>query len=99
MTQDRAMRAITALVRFATPRWLFAGDPNPEVTFTCEVVDQGQRTKLPAKRVRLESPVECKLSVAGAAPPEPFAARFVTTWTDYDCAKQCRRNPNASPGT
>jgi hypothetical protein len=87
MTQDRAMRMITALVALATPGLAFAADPNPKATLTCELVDEGRRTKLPAKRVRLEAPVECKLSVAGAALPEPFAARLVTTWTDYDGAK------------
>jgi hypothetical protein len=87
MTQDRAMRMIAALVALATPGLAFAADPNPKATFTCELVDEGRRSKLPAKRVRLEAPVECKLSVAGAARPEPFAARLVTTWTDYDGAK------------
>jgi hypothetical protein len=87
MTQDRAMRMIIALVALATPGLAFAADPSPKTTLTCELVDAGRRTKLPAKRVRLEAPVECKLSVAGAALPEPFAARLVTTWTDYDGAK------------
>ena len=77
------MRMIAALVALATPGLAFAADPNPKATLTCELVDEGRRTKLPAKRVRLEAPVECKLSVAGAARPEPFAARLVTTWTDY----------------
>jgi hypothetical protein len=87
MTQDRAMRMIAALVALATPGLAFAADPNPKATLTCELVDGSRHTKLPAKRVRLEAPVECKLSVAGAALPEPFAARLVTTWTDYDGAK------------
>ena len=86
MTQDRAMRMIAALVALATPGLAFAADSNPKATLTCELVDEGRRTKLPAKRLRLENPVECKLSVAGAARPEPFAARLVTTWTDYDGA-------------
>ena len=81
------MRMIIALVALATPGLAFAADPSPKTTLTCELVDAGRRTKLPAKRVRLEAPVECKLSVAGAALPEPFAARLVTTWTDYDGAK------------
>ena len=81
------MRMIAALVALATPGLAFAADPNPKATFTCELVDEGRRTKLPAKRVRLEAAVECKLSVAGAARPEPFAARLVTTWTDYEGAK------------
>src|SRR5258708_8343354 len=82
MTQDR-MRMIAALVALATPGSAFAAEPSPKATLTCELVDEGRRTKLPAKRVRLEAPVECKLSVAGAARPEPFPARLVTTWTDY----------------
>ena len=81
------MRMIAALVALATPGLAFAADPNPKATLTCELVDEGRRTKLPAKRVRLEAPVECKLSIAGAARPEPFAARLVTTWTDQDGAK------------
>src|SRR5258708_17445229 len=86
MTQDR-MRMIAALVALATPGSAFAAEPSPKATLTCELVDDGHRTKLPAKRVRLEAPVECKLSVADAARPEPFAARLVTTWTDYNGAK------------
>jgi hypothetical protein len=87
MTQDRAMRMIAALVALATPALAFAADSNPKATLTCELVDEGRRTQLPAKRVRLEAPVECKLSVAGAARPEPFTARLVTTWADYDSGK------------
>src|SRR3982750_1173522 len=87
MTQDRAMRMIAALVALAIPAPVFAAEPNLKATLTCELVDEGHRTKLPAKRVRLEAPVECKLSIAGAARPEPFAARIVTTWTDYAGAK------------
>jgi hypothetical protein len=75
---------IAALIMLATPGLGLAAEPNPKASLSCEVVEQGQRTKLPAKRVRLDYPVECKLSVAGAARPEPFAARLVTTWTDYD---------------
>jgi len=78
---------IAALVALATPGLAFAAESSPKATLSCEVVDEGRRTKLPVKRVRIESPVECKLSVAGAARPEPFAARLVTTWTDYDGAK------------
>src|SRR6266568_3194072 len=70
------MRMIVTLVALATPGLAFAADTNPKATLTCELVDEGRRTKLPAKRVRLEAPVECKLSVAGAARPEPFAARL-----------------------
>jgi hypothetical protein len=87
ITQDRAMRIIAALIVLATPGLAFAVEPNPEAALTCEVVEQGRRTKLPAKRIRIEYPVECKLSVAGAARPEPFAARLATTWTDYDGPK------------
>ena len=81
------MRMIVALAALAAPGLAFAAEPNPKATLSCEYVDEGRRTKLPAKRIRLEAPVECKLSVAGAARPEPFAARLVTTWTDYDGAK------------
>src|SRR5260370_8064443 len=86
MAQDR-MRMIAALVALATPGSAFAAEPSPKATLTCELVDDGHRTKLPAKRVRLEAPVECRLSVAGAARPEPFAARLVTTWPDEGGAK------------
>jgi hypothetical protein len=79
---------IAALVALATPGFAFAAESGPKATLTCEIVDEGRRTKLPVKRVRIESPVECKLSVAGAARPEPFAARLVTTWTDYEGAKR-----------
>jgi hypothetical protein len=88
MTQHRAIRLITALVTLATPGVAFAAEADPKATLTCEYVDEGRRTKLPAKRIRLEAPVECKLSVAGPARPEPFAARLVTTWTDYDGPKR-----------
>lgn len=81
------MRMIAALVALATPGLAFAAEPNPKATLACEAVDEGHRTKLPAKRIRLEAPVECKLSVAGAARPEPFTARLVTTWTDYNGTK------------
>ena len=81
------MRILAVLITLATPGSAFAVEPAPKATLACEVVEQGQRTKLPAKRIRLEDPVECKLSVAGAARPEPFAARIVTTWTDYDGPK------------
>ena len=81
------MRMIAALAALANPGSTFAADSNPKATLTCELVDEGRRTRLPAKRVRLEAPVECKLSVAGAARSAPFSARLVTTWTDYDGAK------------
>ena len=82
------MRMIVALVGLATPGLAFAAEPNPKAALTCELVDEGRRTKLPAPRVRLEAPVECKLSVAGAARPEPCKARLVTTGTDYQGAKK-----------
>ena len=78
------MRMIAALVALATPVLAFAADPNPKATLTCEIVEKGGCTKLPAKRIRIEEPVECKLSVAGAA-------RLVTTWTDYDGPKAVPR--------
>ena len=81
------MRMIAALVALAAPGLAFAADPNLKASLTCELVDEGRRTKLPAKRVRLDDPVECKLSVAGAARAEPYTARLVTTWTDYDGGK------------
>jgi hypothetical protein len=87
VTPKRAMRLIAALVALVAPGLAFAAGPDPKATLACELVDEGRRTKLPAKRVRLEAPVECKLSVDGAARPEPFAARLVTTWTDYDGGK------------
>ena len=85
------MRLIAALVALATPGLAFAAESNPKASLTCELVDEGRRTKLPARRIRLDYPVECKLSVAGAARPEPFAARLVTTWTDYDGPKAVPR--------
>lgn len=80
------MRMIVLLAVLAIPGLAFAADPSPKATFACELVDEGHRTRLPAKRIRLEAPVQCKLSIAGAARPKPFAARLVTTWTDYDSA-------------
>jgi hypothetical protein len=87
MTQDRTKRMFAALVALATPGLAFAAEPNPKATLSCEVVEKGGRTRLPAMRIRIEEPVECKLSVASAARPEPFAARLVTTWTDYEGGK------------
>ena len=98
MTQDRAMLLIAALVALATPGLAFAAESSPKATLSCEVVDEGRRTKLPVKRVRIESPVECKLSVAGAARPEPFAARLVTTWTDYEGAKRVPKKSDRLTG-
>ena len=98
MTQDRAMLLIAALVALATPGLAFAAESSPKGTLTCEIVDEGQRTKLPVKRVRIEAPVECKLSVAGAARPEPFAARIVTTWTDYEGAKRVPKKSDRLTG-
>ena len=98
MTQNR-IRMIAALVALATPGPAFAAEPSPKATLTCELVDDGHRTKLPAKRVRLEAPVECKLSVADPARPEPFAARLVTTWTDYNGAKAVPKKSERLTGT
>ena len=92
------MRMIAALAALAIPGSAFAADSSPKATLNCELVDEGRRTKLPAKRVRLEAPVECKLSVAGAARPEPFAARLVTTWTDYDGPKAVRKKSERHTG-
>jgi hypothetical protein len=99
MTQDRTMRMIAALVALATPGLAFAAESNPKATLTCELVDEGRRSKLPAPRVRLEAPVECKLSVAGAARPEPFAARLITTWTDYQGTKKVPKKSDRLTGT
>src|SRR5690349_14068518 len=99
MTLNRTMRTIGALIALATPGVAFAAEPNPKATLTCELVDEGRRSKLPAKRVRLEAPVECKLSVAGASRPEPYAARLVTTWTDYDGAKKAPKKSDRHTGT
>ena len=99
MTQHRAMCMLAALIALATPELAFAADTSPKGNLTCELVDEGRRTKLPAKRVRLEAPVECKLSVAGAARPEPFAARLVTSWTDYDGAKRVPKKSDRLTGT
>ena len=93
------MRMIAALVALATSGLAYAADTNPKATLTCELVDEGRRTKLPAKRVRLEAPVECKLSVAGPARPEPFAARLVTTWTDHDGPKAVPKKSERLTGT
>lgn len=91
MTKVRAMRMIivlAALVTIAAPELAFAAEASPKATLTCEVVDEGKRTKLPVRRIRIEAPVECKVSVDGAARAEPFAARIVTTWTDYSDNKK-----------
>src|SRR3954469_16522357 len=86
MILHRAMQGIVAAVALSVPGLALAAHTDPKGRPACALVDEGRRSKLPAKRVRLEAPVECKLSVAGAARPEPFAARIVTTWTDYDNA-------------
>jgi hypothetical protein len=90
---------IAALVALATPGLAFAAESNPKASLTCELVDEGRRTKLPARRIRLDYPVECKLSVAGAARPEPFAARIVTTWTDDQGAKKVPKKSDRLTGT
>ena len=99
MMQDRAVRMIAALVALATPGLAFAAESNPKASLTCELVDEGRRTKLPARRIRLDYPVECKLSIAGAARPEPFAARIVTTWTDDQGAKKVPKKSDRLTGT
>ena len=99
MMQDRAVRMFAALVALATPGLAFAAESNPKASLTCELVDEGRRTKLPARRIRLDYPVECKLSVAGAARPEPFAARIVTTWTDDQGAKKVPKKSDRLTGT
>jgi hypothetical protein len=90
---------IVALVALAAPGSAFAAEAAPQATLSCELVDEGRRSKLPAPRVRLEAPVECKLSLAGAARPEPFAARLVTTWTDYQGAKAMPKKSARLTGT
>ena len=97
--QDRAVRMIAALVALATPGLAFAAESNPKASLTCELVDEGRRTKLPARRIRLDYPVECKLPVASAARPEPFAARIVTTWTDDQGAKKVPKKSDRLTGT
>ena len=84
------MRTVAALIALAIPGSAFATEANPKATLSCEVVEKGGRTKLPVKGgIRIdEEHVECKVSVAGAARPEPFAARIVTTWTEYTDARK-----------
>lgn len=86
--QYRAMRMITTLVALAAPGLAFAAEPSLKANLSCELVDEGQRTKLPAKGIRLEAPVECKVSLAGPTRADPFTARLVTTWTDYNGPKK-----------
>jgi hypothetical protein len=96
---DRAMRMIAALVALAIPGSALAAEANPKASLACEVVENGGRTKLPAKPLRLEEPVACKLSIAGAARPEPFAARLVTTWTEYtDAGKKVPKKSDRHTG-
>ena len=93
------MRMIAALVALAVPGPAFAAEANPKATLTCEVVENGGRTRLPTRPLRLEEPVECKLAVAGAARPAPFAARLVTTWTDYtDAGKKVPKKSDRLTG-
>jgi hypothetical protein len=99
MTQVRAIRMIAALIALAAPGSAFAAESTPKATLACEVVDEGQRTKLPAKRIRIEAPVECKVSVAGPARTEPFAARLVTTWNDYNGTKPVPKKSERLTGT
>lgn len=92
------MRMIVVLIGLAIPGIAFAAEAKPTATLACEYVDEGRRTKLPAKRVRLEAPVECKVSVAGPARPEPFAARIVTTWIDYQGSKKVSKKSDRHTG-
>jgi hypothetical protein len=98
MTKDRAMRMIVALVVLTIPALAFAAESSPKVSLTCELVDDGHRTRLPVKRVRTEAPIECKVAVAGAARTEPFAARIVTTWTDYEGSKPVKKKSDRHTG-
>ena len=85
----RMIAALTGLVALAIPGLACAAEASPKATLSCEVVENGGRTKLPVKGgIRIDEPVECKVSVAGAARPEPFAARIVTTWTEYTDARK-----------
>ena len=98
MTQGRAILMIAALFALAPLGLALAADPNPKATLSCELVDGGQRTKLPANGLRLEAPVECQISVAGPARAEAFAARLVTTWTDYAGSKPVRKKSERLTG-
>lgn len=99
MKQDRTTRMIAALVVLAIPGSAFAAEAPPKASLSCEAVENGGRTKLPTRRIRLEESVECKLSVAGAARPAPFAARLVTTWTDYtDAGKKVPKKSDRHTG-
>jgi len=83
------MRTLGVLIALTTPGLAFAAEAGPKATLACEIVEEGTRTKLPTTHpIRIDFPVECKISVAGAARPEPYAARIVTTWTDYDGPKK-----------
>ncbi len=93
------MRIVGLLIALITPGLAFAAEAGPKATLSCEAVDEGKRTKLPAKRIRIESAVECKVSVAGAALPEPYAARIVTTWTDYDGPRKVPKKSDRHSGT
>jgi hypothetical protein len=97
--QDCVMRIVGVLIALITPGLAFAAEAGPKATLSCEVVDEGQRTKLPAKGLRIEAPIECKVSVAGAARPEPYAARIVTTWIDYDGPKKTPKKSEPHTGT
>ena len=92
------MRMIAAFVALAIPGIALAAESPPNATLACEVVDEGKRIKLPAKNVRIDYPVECKVSVAGPAHAEPFAARLVTTWTDYEGKKKVAKKSDHLAG-
>jgi hypothetical protein len=88
-----------ALIALAAPGSAFAAESAPKATLACEAVDEGKRTKLPARQIRLDAPVECKVSIAGAARTEPFAARLVTTWSDYSGTKAVPKKSERLTGT
>ena len=60
----------------------------PLIKLTCEVIgEDGKRVKLPAKRIRIETPVECRLSAEGGKSPAvllDFRSRLTTSWKEYD---------------
>lgn len=92
------MRMIVVFVALATPGLAFAAESNPKASLSCELVDEGRRTRLPVKRVRTEAPIECKVSVAGAPRPAPFTARIVTAWTDDDAGKAVKKRSDRHTG-
>ena len=90
---------IGVLIALTAPGLAFAAEAGPKATLSCEVVDEGTRTKLPGRQIRIESAVECKISVAGAARPEPYAARIVTTWIDHSGPRKVPKTSEPHTGT